>query len=85
MVYENGLRSLAELTSASIELFRKMAEVSLVPQVRGNSNGPLASSFRDKYMHLEILLINTISFTQEICFHHLSISRDRKGKVSMNS
>ena len=33
MVYEDGLRSLAELTSASVELFRKMAELVLLPQV----------------------------------------------------
>lgn len=33
VLYEHGLRSLAELTSASIELFRKMAEVSLLPDV----------------------------------------------------
>ena len=33
MLYENGLRSLAELTSTSIELFRKMAEISLLPDV----------------------------------------------------
>ena len=32
-VYENGLRGLVELTSVSIELFRKMAEISLLPQV----------------------------------------------------
>ena len=32
-VYTNGLRGLVELTSVSIELFRKMAEVSLLPQV----------------------------------------------------
>ena len=32
-VYTNGLRGLVQLTSASIELFRKMAEVSLLPQV----------------------------------------------------
>jgi hypothetical protein len=31
-VYTNGLRGLVQLTSASIELFRKMAEVSLLPQ-----------------------------------------------------
>lgn len=33
-VYENGLRGLVEMTSVSIELFRKMAEISLLPQVR---------------------------------------------------
>ena len=32
-VYEDGLRSLAELTSTSVELFRKMAELTLLPQV----------------------------------------------------
>ena len=32
-LYESGLRSLVELTSVSIELFRKMAEVSLLPDV----------------------------------------------------
>ena len=32
-MYESGLRSLVELTSVSIELFRKMAEVSLLPDV----------------------------------------------------
>ena len=32
-MYANGLRGLVQLTSASIELFRKMAEVSLLPQV----------------------------------------------------
>ena len=34
VVYGNGLRGLVELTSVSIELFRKMAEISLLPQVR---------------------------------------------------
>ena len=32
-LYENGLHSLVELTSVSIELFRKMAEISLLPDV----------------------------------------------------
>ncbi|CAI7991885.1 Protein FAM114A2 [Geodia barretti] len=31
-VYTNGLRGLVQLTSASIEVFRKIAEVSLLPQ-----------------------------------------------------
>ena len=34
-LYENGLRSLAEMTSTAIELFRKMAEISLLPDVSG--------------------------------------------------
>lgn len=37
---ESGLRSLAEMTSASIELFRKMAEVSLLPTVRARTTLP---------------------------------------------
>ena len=32
-LYANGLRSLAELTSSSIELFRKISELTLLPDV----------------------------------------------------
>ncbi len=32
-LYVNGLRSLAELTSSSIELFRKISELTLLPDV----------------------------------------------------
>ena len=40
-LYENGLCSLAEMTSAAIELFRKMAEISLLPDVSGMAEYPL--------------------------------------------
>ena len=33
MLYERGMRSLAETTSVTIDLFRKIAEVSLLPNV----------------------------------------------------
>ena len=49
--YEDGLRSLAELTSASIELFRKMAEVSLLPDVRNDRENKYCVTLSQSIFH----------------------------------
>lgn len=55
-LYENGLRSLAEMTSTAIELFRKMAEISLLPDVPQSE--PLSQA--QKFNRLTVLVSNEL-------------------------
>ncbi len=68
MLYENGLRSLAEMTSTAIELFRKMAEVSLLPDVRLETNT----------LHCRIIIIagKCRSLKASLCCRHRSSTGD---------